>query len=111
MLKPATRLRRLFPIHWQRICSSKPLGRGNEQIKRHSDVLAIFPNDAAVLPARRAVLLESTMNDKPLAGPYFSQALDAAAASYPRSMTPPHRGDNAHRPQCQMANEISPEAS
>ena len=36
--------------HWRKIWSTNPLERLNKEIKRRTNVVAIFPNDAAIVP-------------------------------------------------------------
>ena len=48
--------------HWTKLRSTNPLERVNKEIGRRSDVVGIFPNDAAVV--RLAGVLLSEQNDE-----------------------------------------------
>jgi putative transposase len=63
-----------FPAeHWSKLRSTNPLERVNREIGRRSDVVGIFPNDAALLRLAGMLLLEQ--NDEWLVGRrYLSEA-------------------------------------
>ena len=81
---PSTRSR---ADHWRKLRSTNPLERFNQEIGRRTDVVGIFPDDAALI--RLAGMLCIEQNDEWLVGRrYLSAELDRAA---PRGAAPSAR--------------------
>lgn len=45
--------------HWTQIASTNPLVRVNREVKRRSDIIGIFPNDAAITRLVGVLMLET----------------------------------------------------
>ena len=58
--------------HWSQIASTNPLERVSKEIKRRSQVVGIFPNDAAIVRLVGALLIEQT-EEWHIARRYMSQ--------------------------------------
>ena len=58
-MPPAADRRELPREHWAQIASTNPLERVNKEVKRRSDVVGIFPNDAAIIRLVGALMIET----------------------------------------------------
>jgi putative transposase len=80
-----------FPTaHWVKIWSTNPLERVNKEVKRRTNVVGIFPDDAAVLRLAGAVLIEAHDEWQVAERRYLSEGSMAKLAT---------TGDDAARPK------------
>ncbi len=77
--------------HWTKLRSTNPLERVNREIARRSDVVGIYPNDAALIRLASMLLIEQ--NDEWLVGRrYLSQ--ESIASIYDDDGRPCGPGDD-----------------
>jgi putative transposase len=86
-----------FPAeHWSKLRSTNPLERVNREIGRRTDVVGIFPNDAALLRLAGMLLLEQ--NDEWLVGRrYLSETSMALVLA--NTAAQPHQSDSKEVPE------------
>lgn len=81
-----------FPeAHWRKIWSTNPLERLNKEVKRRTDVVGIFPDDAALLRLSACVLIEAHDEWQVSDRRYLSEAsMTALTPSAPAVLQPRH---------------------
>ena len=77
-----------FPrAHWRKIASTNPLERINKEIKRRSNVVGNFPDDASVIRLVGAVLLDQHDDWAIAERRYLSEESMAAIDHNPEELT------------------------
>jgi putative transposase len=73
--------------HWRKIASTNPLERVNKEIKRRSNVVGIFPDDASVLRLVGAVLAEVHDEWQTASRRYLSEGSMKLIGQQPKEVT------------------------
>lgn len=64
-----------FPVvHWRQIWSTNPIERSHREIKRRTDVVGVFPNDAAISRLITAVVVEQHEEWRVAERRYFAES-------------------------------------
>lgn len=81
-----------FPeAHWRKIWSTNPLERLNKEVKRRTDVVGIFPDDASLLRLSACVLIETHDEWQVADRRYLSEAsMSQLTPPAPTALEPPH---------------------
>ena len=83
-----------FPeAHWRKIWSTNPLERLNKEVKRRTDVVGIFPDDAALLRLAACVLIEAHDEWQVSDRRYLSEASMAQLTPPPPTALEPRQED------------------
>ena len=83
--------------HWSKLRSTNPLERVNREIGRRSDVVGIFPNDAALLRLAASLLIEQ--NDDWLVGRRYLSEGSMALVLGRGAERASHRAERRSRPR------------
>ena len=88
-----------FPeAHWRKIWSTNPLERLNKEVKRRTDVVGIFPDDASLLRLSSCVLIEAHDEWQVCDRRYLSEATMAQLTPPPPTALQSHRDHDAANP-------------
>jgi putative transposase len=95
-----------FPAaHWRKLRSTNPLERFNKEIGRRTDVVGIFPNDAALI--RLAGMLCIEQNDEWLVGRAYLSAESMQAALTLGEQNSLSERDQERRPHNQKEKQLA----
>jgi putative transposase len=76
------------PEHWSRIYSTNPLERLNREIKRRTDVVGVFPDEAAAVRLVGAVLMERADEWEVERRPFSLESMRKLTAPDPEALLP-----------------------
>ena len=76
------------PEHWTRIYSTNPLERLNREIKRRTNVVGVFPDEASVVRLVGALLLERADEWEVERRPFSLESMRKLTAPDPEALLP-----------------------